>query len=257
MNRRSVGLWVTNTKEQTQKTIHSWCGDYIIYCQLELIIFILNTSQIHSTVFNRLAVARRGSLSTANIKIKSRPRPKEHRPAVGGMQRKRPSWPSIQWVVTAHLKTSTRAPVLSLKENWRPLHQLQFQSIAICCGWPKDGEGTKQSARVTSALMVGVVLSGNDLTYALPRLAQFENLVLDDLSNSNISSLKQGDLTLAASQTESIHLSKNLITSIEHGWSSQVQVLRPSPPHPQVEADEHFQGICDNLNEIKTRTFLN
>ena len=65
--------------------------------------------------------------------------------------------------------------------------------------------------------MVGVVLSGNDLTYALPRLAQFENLVLDDLSNSNISSLKQGDLTLAASQTESIHLSKNLITSIEHG----------------------------------------
>jgi len=69
---------------------------------------------------------------------------------------------------------------------------------------------------VTNA-MVGVVLSGNDLTYVPTRLSQFENLVAVDLSNNNISAVKNGDLALASPQANSIDLSHNLIKFIENG----------------------------------------
>jgi len=65
--------------------------------------------------------------------------------------------------------------------------------------------------------MVGIVLSGNDLTYVPKRLAQFENLVLVVLSKNNISAVKQGDLALASPQANTIDLSNNQIKTIENG----------------------------------------
>ena len=69
---------------------------------------------------------------------------------------------------------------------------------------------------VTSA-MVGLVLSGNNLTYIPTRLSQFENLVLVVLSNNSISSVKKGDLVLASPQANLIDLSNNQIKTIENG----------------------------------------
>ena len=69
----------------------------------------------------------------------------------------------------------------------------------------------------TTNAMVGIVLSDNDLTYVPTRLHQFENLVMVDLSNNNISAVKNGDLALASPQTNTIVLTNNSITSIEDG----------------------------------------
>ena len=65
--------------------------------------------------------------------------------------------------------------------------------------------------------MVGIVLSGNDLTYVPKKLSQFDNLVLVVLSKNNISAVKQGDLALASPQANSIDLSNNQIKTIENG----------------------------------------
>ena len=79
---------------------------------------------------------------------------------------------------------------------------------------------------VTNA-MVGIVLSDNNLTYVPTRLSQFLNLVAVDLSNNNISAVKQGDLALASQQANTIVLTNNSITSIEEGsFPSELPTLK-------------------------------
>jgi len=63
-------------------------------------------------------------------------------------------------------------------------------------------ETAHSKVSVTTA-MKRVVLIGNDLPYAPSKLAQFENMFLVVLPNTNIKSVK----ALASSQTNSIDLS--------------------------------------------------
>jgi len=88
-----------------------------------------------------------------------------------------------------------------------------------CSGLALGDQGVEtllNTVPVTNA-MVGIVLSGNDLTYVPTRLAQFQNLVLVVLSNNKISAVKQGDLALASPQANTIDLSNNQIKTIENG----------------------------------------
>ena len=88
-----------------------------------------------------------------------------------------------------------------------------------CSGLALGDQGVEtllNKVPVTNA-MVGVVLSGNNLTYVPTRLAQFQNLVLVVLTNNNISTVKQGDLALASPQANTIDLSNNQIKTIENG----------------------------------------